>query len=138
MSKLSRLSFTIDSGLERRLESLVSKSHYSNRSEYIRDLIRSQLVQEEWEHDEEALGTVTLSYTHHFHHLNEKLTEIQHDHHKAILATTHIHLDKHLCAEMIMMRGNSSLIRHLADDMRQQKGVLHSALSMSSTGKKLT
>ena len=136
--KLSRLSFTIDAALERRLETLLKKSHYSNRSEFIRDLIRSQLVHEEWEHDEDALATVTLIYNHHIRNLNEKLTEIQHDQHKSILATTHIHLDKHLCAEMIMMRGPASLIRHLADDMRQQKGVLHSALSMSSTGKKLT
>jgi metal-responsive CopG/Arc/MetJ family transcriptional regulator len=38
---------------------------------------------------------------------------------------------------MIMIRGRAGDIRRIADQMRQQKGVLHVELSMSSTGEKL-
>ncbi len=137
MSKLSRLSFTIEDSLLKEMERLVKQRRYANRSEFIRDMIRAELVEQEWSAGEEALGTITLIYNHHFHHLNEKLTELQHEHFGTVMATTHIHLDKHLCAEMIMLRGNANQIRQLADLMRQQKGVLHAALSMSSTGKNL-
>ena len=70
-------------------------------------------------------------------HLAEKSIDIQHDHHKKILAPTHIHLSHDLCAEMIMVRGEPDTIRHIADHLRRQRGVLHAALSMSSTGKSL-
>jgi CopG family nickel-responsive transcriptional regulator len=137
MSNLARLSFSLEKPLLDRLETLVADSHYENRSEYIRDLIRGQLVEKEWERNEEALGTVTLIYDHHARQLSDKLTDVQHDYHDAILATTHVHLDHHLCAEMIMVRGRADRIRSLADQLRRQKGVLHATLSMSSTGRKL-
>ena len=43
-----------------------------------------------------------------------------------------------MCAEMIMMKGVAEELRALANALQQQKGVLHAALSMSSTGKRLT
>jgi CopG family nickel-responsive transcriptional regulator len=138
VSELIRLSMSLDRSLNDRLQSLVEKSGYTNRSEFIRDMIRDRLVQDEWESDQrEVVGTVTLVYDHHRHRLSEKLTDIQHDHHDAVLATTHVHLTHHLCAEMIMMKGAPGEIRRLADRLHQQKGVLHASLSLSSTGDEL-
>ena len=137
MSELERLSISIETPLLKRLERLVAQSGYTNRSEYLRDLIRKRLVEQEWERNEEALGTITLLYDHHQRGLSDRLTQLQHDHHSAILATTHMHLDHDLCAEMIMVRGRAGLIRALADSLSKEKGVLHAALSLSSTGKSL-
>jgi CopG family nickel-responsive transcriptional regulator len=137
MPDLERLSFTIEKPLLGRLEKLMRRGRSRNRSEFIRDLIRSRLVEAQWEKDEEALGTVTLIYDHDTRQLSDKLTALQHEHHHAILATTHVHLDHHLCAEMIMVRGRALILRELAEQLGQQKGVLHSQLSMSSTGKQL-
>ena len=137
MSELVRLSFSIEKPLFKQLEKLAKASQYANRSEFIRDLIRSRLVGTEWERNEEALGTVTIIYDHHSRRLSEKLTDVQHHHHPAILATTHVHLDEHLCSEMIMVKGKADQIRKIADLLGRQKGVLHASLSMSSTGKKL-
>ncbi|MCM8776447.1 MAG: nickel-responsive transcriptional regulator NikR [Candidatus Omnitrophica bacterium] len=137
MTKLMRQSFSIEGDLYQKLEQMRKKSRYQNRSEFLRDLIRHQTVQEEWGTNEEALGVLTLIYDHDTRNLNEKLNCLQHHHHhNHILAATHVHLDEHLCAEMIMIRGNARDIQKLADLMRQQKGVLHAVLSMSSTGKK--
>jgi CopG family nickel-responsive transcriptional regulator len=137
MPELERVSMSIETPLLRRLERLVRASGYTNRSEFIRDLIRGKLVENEWERDEEAVGTITLLYDHHQRGLSDRLTHLQHDHHSNILATTHVHLDHDLCAEMIMVRGQGKLIRSLADSMRKEKGVLHATLSMNSTGKSL-
>ena len=137
MSDLVRMSFSLESSLCERLEALVERSAYANRSEYIRDMIRDRLVREEWEGNREAIGTVTLLYDHHARGLSDRLTHLQHHHHGAVLATTHVHLDAHLCAEMILVRGKAREIEGLADDLRKQKGVLHASLSMGSTGKDL-
>lgn len=134
MSDLVRVSMSLEKRLLDRLEELVRTSRYTNRSEFIRDMIRERLVQQAWEANEEAVGTVTMVYDHHRRRLTQKLTELQHHHHTKVLAVTHVHLDEHLCAETILMRGRAREIRRLADLLRQQKGVLHASLSMSSTG----
>ena len=137
MTDLTRLSFSIEKPLLERLEKLLKASRYANRSEFIRDMIRQQLVGRQWQDDRENLGTVTLLYNHHLHKLSEKLTDLQHHHHQNILVSTHVHLDENLCAEVLLVKGRASRISRLADLLRQQKGVLHAALSISSTGKSL-
>ena len=137
MSDLVRLSLSIEQRLLDRLEAVMCAHGYVNRSEFIRDLVRDRLVEESWAHDAEALGTITLVYDHHQHQLSERLTDLQHHHHGAVLATTHIHLDERLCAEMIMVRGRASELRELANELQKQRGVLHAALSMSATGREL-
>ena len=137
MAELVRLSFSIEEPLLKQLEKLRKDSKYANRSEFIRDMIREQLVGRQWQEGRQTLGTITLLYNHHLHKLSEKLTDLQHDHHQSILVSTHVHLDKHLCAEVLLVKGRASRIRQLTDLLRQQKGVLHAALSISSTGKSL-
>ncbi len=137
MTELVRLSFSIEKPLLEQLEKLRKDSKYANRSEFIRDMIRQQLVERQWQQDRQTLGTITLLYNHHLHKLSERLTDLQHDHRQSILVSTHVHLDKHLCAEVLLVKGRASRIRQLADLLRQQKGVLHAALSISSMGKTL-
>ncbi len=138
MPELVRLSLSIEQPLFDKLEKLVAQSGYTNRSEFVRDMIRDRLVDTEWAQNRSVVGTVTLIYDHHAHGLTDKLTDLQHHHHQEVLAATHVHLDEHLCAEMILMRGKAGRLRALADLLRQQKGVLHAELSMSSTGDQLT
>lgn len=138
MSRLVRMSISLDQPLMARLERLVKDSRYTNRSEYLRDIIRQKLVEQQWNvRGREAIGTITLLYDHHARELNDKLVETQHDHHANILASTHVHLSHDLCAEMIMVRGRTDDIRRLAGDLGRHRGVLHAELSMSSTGKHL-
>ena len=137
MSDLMRVSFTIERSLYDELEKLLATTRYENRSEFIRDLVRERIVRDSWRRNEEAVGTITMVYDHHQRDLSSTITQVQHEHHDAILATTHVHLTHNLCVEMIMVRGLAAAIDSLADELRSRKGVLHVSVSMSSTGKRL-
>ncbi|HET9869215.1 MAG TPA: nickel-responsive transcriptional regulator NikR [bacterium] len=137
LGPLRRFSFSIEAPLAERLQRMVRESRYANRSEFIRDLVRGRMVEQLWERDAEALGTLSLLYDHHRRGLNERLVDIQHHQEARVLATTHVHLDGRLCAEMIMARGRAGEIRHLFDHLRREKGVLHAALSLGSAGERL-
>ena len=137
MPDLVRMTCSIERPLYEKMELMIRESHYTNRSEFVRDMVRDQAVAREWAGDQEALGTITLIYDHHLRQLTEKLTKVQHHHHKEILASTHVHLDEDICAEVIIARGHASAIRHIADELRKQRGVLHATLSMSTTGKNM-
>lgn len=138
VSELVRLSISLEQPLMRQLERLVKKSGYANRSEFVRDMIRRRLVEEQWSDErQEVVGTITMIYDHHARQLSDKIVDIQHDYHERVLATTHVHLSHDRCAEMIMIHGHADEIREIANRLRQLRGVLHAELAMSSTGEKL-
>jgi len=133
-----RFGVSIPDELLSRLDRLVEKKGYANRSEAIRDLVRNQLVDNEWaDLKGEVVGTITLVYSHHIHELSDKLTDLQHRYHQNIITTNHIHLDQHNCLEVLVVRGNSKRVKEVADHLIATKGVKHGKLVMSSTGKKL-
>ncbi|OGC22852.1 nickel-responsive regulator [candidate division WOR-1 bacterium RIFOXYB2_FULL_42_35] len=133
-----RFGVSLPDELLQKLDKLAKKKGYDNRSEAIRDLIRDKFVEEEWSQDSaEVVGTVTLVYNHHSHDLSDKLADLQHSHFKNIISTTHIHLDQHNCLEVLVVRGKSSKVKEISDQLIATKGVKHGKLVMTSTGKKL-
>jgi len=137
MPSLIRQSFSIEAPLYREFQRLLRSRGYANQSEFLRDLIRGELVRDEWKAGAEVLGTITMVYNHNTRELARKLTRRQHEHPHAVLAATHVHLDHDLCAEAILVRGPAAQLRALADELRRQKGVLHAALALSSIGRRL-
>ena len=121
-----------------RFDQLVGERGYASRSEAIRDLVRKELVATEWDDpNEEVVGTVSIVYEHHEHHLSDVLADLQHLHHRAIVSTTHVHLDAHNCLEVIIVRGRSNLVKRLAEKLISTKGVLHGGVVATTTGKAL-
>lgn len=137
MGKLVRFSVSIEEELLAAFDALIRTRDYQNRSEAIRDAIRSQLIQREWEAGDEVTGVITLLYNHHRHGVAEALTEIQHHALAHVIASTHVHLDETNCLECIAVRGEAQTIEALADRLKSLKGVKHGELTATSTGKKL-
>lgn len=138
MSSLVRFGVSINKGLLVQFDQIIEEKGYSNRSEAIRDLIRNQMVELEWEKDEEEVaGTVTLIYDHHVRGLSELLLEVQHGFHDLILSTMHLHLDHHNCLEVLAVKGAAREVRRIAERLISVKGVKHGRLSITTTGKNL-
>jgi len=138
MSGLSRIGVAIDTSLLARFDRLIGQRGYTNRSEAFRDLIRDELVEKTWESPESrVVGTVTLVYDHHQRLLNEKLTGIQHEHHRAILSSLHVHLDHDNCLEVVVVRGRAADVRKVADALISMKGVKHGRLTITTSGAEL-
>lgn len=133
MTDLSRTGFSIDAGLLKQFDQFIQSRGYANRSEALRDLIRDHLVATSvLAPGTEVVRTVTLIYDHHSRLLPEKLTDIRHEHHEAIISTVHAHLDHDTCLEVVVVKGKSKLIQNLADLLISTKGVQHGRLVMSS------
>ena len=79
MTKLVRISLSLEESLLEQLASMQKKDGYENRSEYIRDLIRSQIARREWIFGEEVIGTLSLIYNHYQRGLSEKLINLRGD-----------------------------------------------------------
>lgn len=138
MKKLVRFGVSLDHHLLDDFDRLISRKNYTSRSEALRDLIRDNLVGHEWDENKETVGTITIVYDHHVHDLTEKLTDLQHRHHRLILSAMHVHLDHDSCLEVLVVRGKGSEIRKVADTLIATKGVKHGKLTMTTTGKGLS
>ena len=137
MSDLVRFTVSIEKTLFQKLEKEVAAHGYLSRSEFVRDLVRNYVVEQEWRTDRVLLGTIWMLYDHHARGLSERLIDQQHHFPGTVLATTHVHLDEHLCAEMIMVRGKGRDIRVLTDRLQREKGVRHAKLAGGTTGRTL-
>jgi len=138
MPDLVRFSVSMEASLAARFDRMIRRRGYPSRSEAVRDMVRRELVRQEWEDPEaEAVGTVTLVYDHHVRDLSERLTEMQHRQHHLVTSTTHVHLTHDHCLEVIVVRGRARDVQALADKLIAARGVLHGELVATATGKAL-
>ncbi|NOZ19967.1 MAG: nickel-responsive transcriptional regulator NikR [Planctomycetes bacterium] len=138
MSKLIRFGVSMDEDLLAKFDRLISKRKYVNRSEAIRDLVRNTLIETEWEKGSgKAVGAVTLVYNHDEMRVSDRLLHAQHEHASSVISSMHVHLDEDHCLEVIILKGESREIRHIADDLIGSRGVKHGRLVMTTTGEGL-
>lgn len=133
---LARFSVTMPETLLMRFDELVARRGVAkNRSELVRDLVREALVREEADQPgAEVMGTLTIVYGHHAADVQETLHRIQHAHYGMIVSTTHVHLDEHNCLEVIILRGESTEVRIVSDQILGTKGVKNGGLVTTTTG----
>lgn len=135
MSELARVGVAIDGDLLEKFDQQIDRRGYANRSEAVRDLIRDSLIRENVAAPEaDVVGTLTLVYDHHVRQLADRLNEFQHEHHKEIVSTLHIHLDHHNCLEVIVLRGQCANVQRIADGLISLKGIRHGQLALTACG----
>ena len=138
MGSLIRFGVSMERDLLCRFDRLIRHKGYVNRSEAIRDLVRSELVQEDLGvGDKEAVGSVTLVYSHEGRELTRVLTKLQHQYHRIILSALHVHLDEHNCLEILAVKGRARVIKQIADRLTSIKGVKQGKLVLTETAEQL-
>ena len=138
MSQLTRFGVSLEDELLDQFDKLINKKNYPNRSEALRDLIRQELVAQEWQENKEIAGAITLIFDHHKRELVNKLTEIQHDFQKIIISTQHIHLDHDNCLETVILKGLIADVQEFADSIMAVRGVRHGNLHMVAVEEETT
>ena len=132
--KITRFGVSIEPDLLKKFDKIIKKEGYTNRSEAIRDLIRKNLIIEKNKNpEEETIGTLTMIYDHHTGSLTDKLLDIQHDHNKEILVTTHVHIDHHNCLEVLVLKGKNKNIQKLSDNIKSLKGIKNGELVITKS-----
>jgi len=133
MGRLVRFGVSMDNRLLAALDAIVVRRRYANRSEAIRDMVRTEQVRESWEKEKgPVVGTLTLVYDHHVREVNERLLNLQHDHEHMVHSTMHVHLSHRMCLEVIVLRGKAREVQTLADRLLAARGVKHGRLTATA------
>lgn len=129
---MERITISLDEDLAREFDALITARGYSNRSEAVRDILRSQL--ETWrqarKESDHCVANLSYVYNHHERELAERLTSIQHDHHDLTVSTLHAHLDHEHCIESTILKGPTEDVRAFAQALMAERGVRHGQLNL--------
>lgn len=138
MNNIKRFGVSIEESLLEKFDSYIAANNYQNRSEALRDLIRKELVEDEWSSSSAYVaGAIVLVYDHHRREVVERLLDIQHDFSDFIISSQHVHLDHDNCLEIIIVKGEMKQIDGLASRLKAIKGVKHASLTKSTVGKNI-
>jgi CopG family nickel-responsive transcriptional regulator len=124
-SELSRIGISLPRNLLDKFDEIINYRGYSSRSEGIRDAIRSYITYYKWMSDVkgERQGVITMIYDHDQRGLLTTLTDIQHEFMGTIQASLYSHVTTDRCLEVILVRGDGSVLKSLAERLMSQKGV---------------
>ena len=125
---IKRFGVSLEDSLLEKLDRLVERNRFPNRSQAIRHLIHKNLIEEKWENDEVVAGAIVIIYDHNLRELHEKVNSLQHEYNCLTLAGQHIHIDNHNTLEVITVKGQASKLKKLADKLTAIKGVKHGEL----------
>lgn len=131
---LKRFAVSLEEKLFNQFDQYARLNRGGNRSQLIRDLIRRFLLQQTWKTGKEIVVVVTLVYSHHKSDVVGRLTEFQHQHQRLIVSTTHIHLDRENCLEVIIVRGKSDEVRRMTERLISMRGVKTGSVSAAGSG----
>lgn len=131
---MERITISLDEDLAQAFDQLIATRGYRNRSEAVRDLLRSQLENSRLQLNEAKYCIANLSYVfnHHERTLAERLMHIQHDHHDLVVSTMHAHLDHENCIETVILRGPTGAVHGFAHALMAERGVRHGKLNVIS------
>lgn len=124
-TELSRIGISLPKNLLDRFDEIITIRGYSSRSEGIRDAIRNYITYYRWMSDVkgERQGVITMIYDHDQRGLLPVLTDIQHDFMGIIQASLHSHVSHNRCLEVILVHGDGTQLKDLAERLMSQKGV---------------
>jgi CopG family nickel-responsive transcriptional regulator len=70
-----------------------------------------------------AVGVIAMVYDHHVKELEEELTDIQHQFEETVRSSMHVHLAEENCLEIIAVKGKTSDVKDLAQELKTKRGI---------------
>lgn len=122
---LSRIGISLPKNLLDRFDEILNYRGYSSRSEGIRDAIRTYITYYKWMSDVKGAreGVITMVYDHDQRNLLTNITDIEHEYNAIIKASLHSHVTHERCLEVILVHGDGSELKSLAERLMALKGV---------------
>jgi CopG family transcriptional regulator, nickel-responsive regulator len=132
MKNVTRFGVSLNPELLKSLDEYKDKKKFSSRSQAISFIIEETLVDQAYKDNKVVCGALVLIYDHHKADFISKFISIQHDFHEVILSSQHIHIDHDNCMETIILKGSSSNLQELSNNLLSLKGIKHGRLVLAS------
>jgi len=131
---MQRFTISLQDELAEQFDAWIAHRGYGNRSEAVRDMLRTELEQDRQRAAQSLHCVANLSYVYRYgeRDLVERLARLQHEHHDVVVSTMQMQLDHEHRLETVMLRGRTVIVSGLADAICAERGVHHGHLNLVS------
>ena len=133
---MQRFTISLDDALAVRFDALIAAKGYNNRSEAVRDLIRTQIDESflEASVSDWCVASLNYVYDHDDRTVAERILSLQHDHHDLVITSLHTHLGHQDCLETVVLRGPVKAVRLFSQTLIALRGVRHGNIHVVPLG----
>jgi CopG family nickel-responsive transcriptional regulator len=132
MSDLVRFGVAMDRALLGEFDRRIAARGYENRSEALRDLVRTDLTKAAWDSGALVAATLTLVYDHDARELPARLLEAELGYPGLVISSQRARLDASRSLEVMILRGRASELGALAGRIGGMKGVARCELTVAA------
>jgi CopG family nickel-responsive transcriptional regulator len=135
---IERIGISVERDVLKRFDAWMADHGYTNRSEAVRDLMRSALLDKDWAAGNgSAAAVLILVYEHDFSDLASRMADLQHHHNDMVVGAFHVHLDRDNCLEVVLLRGKGMEVKKFGEELLALRGVKYGKLIPAVTGSTL-
>ena len=133
---MQRFTISLNDALAVQFDALIAAKGYDNRSEAVRDLIRTQIDESflEASMSDWCVASINYVYNHDDRTVAERVLSLQHDHHDLVITSLHTHLGHQDCLETVVLRGPVKAVRLFSQMLIALRGVRHGNIHVVPLG----
>lgn len=128
MSELVRFGVAMDRRLLSEFDERIATRGYENRSEALRDLVRSDLTKAAWEAGESVTGTLTIVFA---RKQRPEVARALDENASLVVATLGIDVDADRVLDLVAVRGLAGSLNTLAGRLSGMRGVFNAELTIA-------
>ncbi len=130
---MSIISLSLPTDLLEELDATLGKDYSANRSEVIRQALRTYIS--EYSKLEKIKGNViaTITVLYEKTEKNDELFQLQHEFEDMVTAYLHSHLTENECLEVMVVKGPAKQLKKLIDGLKANKPVRQIKFSIMTT-----
>lgn len=135
MRDMTIISVSVPEKLLRRVETSIKEQGFANRSEIIRQALRTFIVESRSLRELEGEITASITIIYNRESTKGQISEIQHSFGNIISTFLHAHIDEDHCLEVIVVNGEAATIRKLVEAFRTNEQINQIKISILKTHK---
>lgn len=126
---MPRITISLETALLDELDAFMARSHATNRSEALRDLLRRALSRDAPD-DAECLAIVTCTLDPTMRDLARRVPRTRHAHHDRTVAALSVPVDHDAALDVSVMRGRVADVQRYANALFLERGVRHGTVAL--------
>jgi CopG family nickel-responsive transcriptional regulator len=128
---MERFTISLSDDLAHQFDSLLRKRGYQNRSEAVRDMLRTELATASIANHEapNCIAALSYIYNHKARDLAERIAEMQHKNHDIVISVMHVRVDHDNCMETLLLKGSTADITEFANTLMAESEIRHGHLN---------
>lgn len=127
------ISVSVPEQLLDRLENSIKEQGFANRSEIVRQALRSYIMESRTLKDIEGEITASITIIYERKTTNGQISEIHHSFGEIISTFLHAHIDENYCLEVIVTKGDAEKFKKLVDAFRTNENINQLKVSILKT-----